>query len=227
MSAAMLPSPAPRLPDTGRFGRALLVGAVLEILLIGVLVYGIPQHPIMVKPQPKVIAIHMVKPAPKPIAKPKPKPTPKPKPVVHPKPIPLPRPIPKPAPKVLAAKIPVPTAPVIPAPLRPSPPPPPSPSPAVRQAALDEYAAMVRARVQTNLHIPEELRLMHLSGVTVVAFELTPGGQLLWARVSTSSGMHAVDRAAVRTVKTTSYPPFTKKMPHHDTVFTVDVHIRT
>ncbi|MBU2827546.1 energy transducer TonB, partial [Acidithiobacillus ferriphilus] len=136
------PSWAPQRPK-GHFGRALLIGAVLEVVLVGGLIWGgsnTPAPKLMVK---KIIAIHMVQPAP-----PKPKPVPPPpKPVVHPKPVPkpLPHPIPQPkpvvhhapAPKPLMAKTPLPTAPVVPPspPVTTPPPPPPAPSMAAREAA--------------------------------------------------------------------------------------------
>jgi len=46
------------------FGKALLIGAVLEALLIGSILFGNASKPIMVKPVPKIIAIHMINPAP-------------------------------------------------------------------------------------------------------------------------------------------------------------------
>jgi protein TonB len=181
------------------------------------------------------MAIHMIKPAP-----PKPKSVPSPpKPVVHPKPIqkPVPRPIPKPIPhpvvhhplplKPLLAKTPVPQTPVYTPPVTPPAPPPPAPSPAARQAAVDLYASKIRSLIQANLRIPEELRLMRLSGVTVVSFELTPQGRFLWARISRSSGIGTVDRTAEKTVGSIIYPAFSRKMPKTDTLFVVDVHIRT
>lgn len=220
----------------GNFGKALLVGALLEVLLIAGLVWmskpSTPPKPVV----KKIMAIHMVHPAP-----PQPKPVPPPpKPVVHPKPVPLPKPVPRPipkpqpvvqhtpAPKPLMAKTPLPTAPVVPpAPpvVPPAPPPPPAPSMAARQAALAEYAAMVRSRVQADAHVPEAVRLMHLSGTAVITFRLTPSGQLLWAKISQSSGVGPIDKAALQSVKEGSYPPFTKNMPKHATNFTVEVHL--
>jgi len=220
------------------FGKALLIGAVLEALLIGSILFGNASKPIMVKPVPKIIAIHMIHPAP---PKPQPKPVPPPpKPLVHPKPVPKPLPVPvsKPTPvpvvhhplppKPLLAKTAVAQAPVYSPPVTPPPPPTPaSPSPAARQAAVDLYASKIRSLIQANLRIPEELRLMRLSGVTVVSFELTPQGRLLWARISRSSGIGTVDRTAEKTVGSVIYPAFSRKMPKTDTLFVVDVHIRT
>jgi protein TonB len=94
-----------------------------------------------------------------------------------------------------------------------------------REAALSRYAAMVRAEVQARARVPETVRLMHLSGTAVIAFELTPSGDLLWARLSRSSGVGAIDRAALETVRAGSYPPFTRNMAKHNTVFDVEVHL--
>ena len=222
-------------PQRGHFGRALIAGAVLEALLMGGILWvgsrtPPPKHTV---PEKKIIAVHMVQPAP-----PKPLPIPPlPKPVVQPKPIPkpVPRPTPvpqpvihhTPAPKPLLAKAPTPTAPVYtpPAPTPPAPPPPPAPSPATQQNAIASYAALLRARVQAGTRVPEEVRLMHASGTAVIAFRLTPSGQLLSARVAQSSGVGPIDRAALRAVQEENYPPFTKDMPKHDMDFAVQVRL--
>jgi len=224
------------------FGRALLLGAVLEVGLLAGLLWISAQKSPPPPPKPKRIAIHMVEPPkPKPIP---PKPKPKPKPVVQPKPVPkpiphpVPRPIPHPVPhpvvhhqvtpKPLVAKAPLPTAPVVPpAPpvTPPAPPPPPAPSPALAQEAIAQYAAMVREQVQSQARVPEAVRLMHLSGTAVIRFELLPSGQLVWARLANSSGVGAIDRAALAAVKAGNYPPFTKNMPKKPTQFDVEVHL--
>ncbi|MDX5935831.1 TonB family protein [Acidithiobacillus thiooxidans] len=234
------PSWSPQGPEKseGHFGKALLVGAVLEIALLAGLLWISSAPP---PPKPvvkKIIAIHMVHPAP-PKPKPIPVPPPPPKPVVQPKPVPVPRPKPipqprpvvhhTPAPKPLMAKTPLPTAPVVPPapPVTPPapPPPPPAPSMAARQAALARYASLVRAQVQADAHVPEAVRLMHLSGTAFITFRLTPSGQLLWARITQSSGVAAINQAALKSVKEGNYPPFTKNMPKHATNFTVEVHL--
>ncbi|MHB8251017.1 energy transducer TonB [Acidithiobacillus ferruginosus] len=217
------------------FGRALIIGAIIEALMIGGLIYSHLSQPVTVKPKPKIMAIHMIKPAP-----PKPKPVPPPpKPVVHPKPIPkpvplppLPRPIPRPVvhhplpPKPLLAKTSAPQAPVYTPPVTPpAPPPPPAPSPAARQSAIDTYAAMLRTRVQANARVPDSVRMMHVGGTAVISFRLTPSGHLLSAQVAKSSGIGAINRAALKTVENTSFPPFIKKMPKHPMTFDVLVHL--
>ncbi|WP_291520447.1 energy transducer TonB [Acidithiobacillus sp.] len=233
MNTSTLSSPMQPVPlKKDYFGRALIIGAVLEALMIGGLIYSNWSQPVTIKPKPRIIAIHMVQPAP-----PKPKPTPPPpKPVVQPKP--TPKPVPKPTPrrvphpvqhhplppKPLLAKTPAPRLPVYAPPVTP-PAPPPTPSPAARQAAIDNYAAMLRARVQANARVPDSVRMMHVSGTAVISFRLTPSGHLLSAHVAQSSGIGAINRAALKAVEIASYPPFRKKMPKHDMTFNVQVHL--
>ena len=236
MNASTLSSPvqSPKFKKD-HFGRALMIGAVIEALMIGGLIYSNLSQPVTVKPKPKIMAIHMMKPAP-----PKPKPVPPPpKPVVHPKPVPkpvprppIPRPIPHPVvhhplpPQPLLAKKAVPQAPVYTPPVTPpAPPPPPAPSPAARQSAIDTYAAMLRTRVQTNARVPDSVRMMHVSGTATISFRLTPSGHLLSAQVARSSGIGAIDRAALKAVEDTSFPPFIRKMPQHPMTFDVLVHL--
>lgn len=220
------------------FGRALLIGAGLEMVLVGGLLW-LGAHIPAPKPLPvekKIIAVHMVQPAPslpkpvppapKPVVQPKPLPKPVPKAIVH---RPTPKPVlhPTPAPKPLLAKTPAPTAPVYTPPVAtpPAPPPPPAPSPATQQDAIASYAALLRARVQADTRVPEAVRLMHTSGTAVISFRLTPSGQLLSARVAQSSGVDPIDRAALQAVQGGSYPPFTKNMPTHAMAFAVQVHL--
>ncbi|MGC9239264.1 MAG: energy transducer TonB [Acidithiobacillus sp.] len=239
MSSPGMPRRGPK--TQGYFGRGLIVAALVEAGLIFALVWVSNQKSPPPPPKPKRIAIHMVQPAPpkpkpkpvppKPVVQPKPKPVPKPlpKPVPQPKPQPVIHHVPKPSPKPLVAKTPAPTAPVVPpsppvtAP--PPPPPPPAPSLSAQRTAMAEYASLVRARVQADTRVPEAVRLMHLRGTAIISFELTPSGRLVSARIAQSSGISAIDKAALAAVENTSYPPFTKDMPKHTTRFDVEVHL--
>ncbi len=78
----------PGRPPKDHFGRALVLGAVLEVLVVAAIVWVSDQKAPPPPPKPKRIAIHMVQP-------PKPKPVPKPKPKPKPKPIPVTKPVPK------------------------------------------------------------------------------------------------------------------------------------
>ena len=82
-----------------------------------------------------------------------------------------------------------------------------------------------RARVQANARVPDSVRMMYVSGTAVISFRLTPSGHLLSAHVTQSSGIGAINRAALKAVETASYPPFRKKMPKHDMTFNVHVHL--
>ncbi|MHB1581795.1 MAG: energy transducer TonB family protein [Acidithiobacillus sp.] len=69
------------------------------------------------------------------------------------------------------------------------------------------------------------LRTGAADGTTTISFRLTPSGHLLSAQVAQSSGIGAINRAALKTVEDTSFPPFTKKMPKHPMTFDVSVHL--
>ena len=72
---------------------------------------------------------------------------------------------------------------------------------------------MLRAR-QANARVPDSVHMMHVSGTAVISFRLTPSGHLPFARVAQSSGIGAINRAALNAVETASYPPLRKKMPN-------------
>ncbi|RCN59495.1 energy transducer TonB [Acidiferrobacter thiooxydans] len=164
-------------------------------------------------PKPPKPHVRPKPPPPHPVVRPKPQPVPpKPRPIVHHRPVPLPTPV---------KKVPPPRPKVVPRP--PTPPPPPPPSPAVVAQAVDRYAVMLRTRIQQGLVVPPRVAALRLSGKAVVAFELTPAGRLLWVRIMRSSGIGAIDRAALAAVRDRSYPPFTKSMPRRPTVFRVRV----
>jgi TonB family protein len=59
----------------------------------------------------------------------------------------------------------------------------------------------------------------------VITFRLTQSGQLLSAQVARSSGVVAVNRAALKTVKEIRFPPFPKDMPRHPITFEVSVNL--
>ncbi len=219
----------------GRFGRAVIVAAALEAALIGGLVWSGSRAPAKkAAPPRKIIAVHLERsrpPEPKAVAVP-----PKPvvnhrpaKPVSRPVAMPIPESVPMPMPvsSALLARTAAPAAPrvALPRAIRVPPPSAAAVTAVARETALDVYAARVRARVQANLRVPETIRLMRLSGRTEVTFELQPDGLLLWARIARTSGIGAVDRAALHTVKETEFPPFTQGMPDRDMNFDIDVHI--
>lgn len=186
------------------------------------------------KPKPKPLPL-----PPKPIAKPKPLPPPPPKPVAKPlpkapPPKPAPKPRPKPTPKPLPRKIvprakPTPVAPpkrIVKPVLQPVAHIVPSPSPAEVENALAAYLAILRARVQANLTIPVSIRMLGFSGRARVLIRLAPNGRLLVVSLARSSGIPPIDALALKTVRETSFPRFSAKMPKHPLAFTLGVIIR-
>lgn len=59
----------------------------------------------------------------------------------------------------------------------------------------------------------------------MISFRLTPSGHLLSAQVARSSGIVAVNRAALKTVEDIRFPPFIKDMPRHPLMFEVSIHL--
>lgn len=200
------------------FGRALTIALIVEALsLVGWFTYAYFAPPVHVGLKRSPMVVHMVT-LPRPLVKPKPivKHIPRPvRHVVH-HPVPLPRPAP-PKPVIRPRPVPPKPQPVVQ----------PRPVPvALAAQAVDQYAVMLRTRIQTGLHVPGEVRALGLSGAAVITFKLTPSGQLLWARVGHSSGMGPIDRACLAAVRARVYPPFTRHMPKHPMVFNVTVSMR-
>lgn len=209
---------SPRLP----FSRALGLALLLEVLVIASFVlYGLyHRSSVTVGLRRKPMAVHLVtlpkppppKVTPKPVPPvPKPQVRPIPRPVIHHRPVPLPVP-PKPIPPERVHQI--------------GPPPPPlapQPSPTVVAQAIDHYAVMLRTRIQAGLVVPKRIAALGISGRTIVAFKLTPAGQLLWARIAHSSGLGLIDRVSLAAVRSRTYPSFAKDMPHHAVIFHVSV----
>jgi protein TonB len=229
--------------ERSHFFAALAVAAVVELLIVLAAAYIARRAPRAVV-QPQVTIIHMVAP-PKPLP-----PPPKPAPVIPPKPLPPPPPLPLPAPKPVPLPLPkpppkpvprprqrppVPVKPkrVVPKPVQPpvpqAPPQPPSaPVPeAVQENALEAYAAVVHDAVQADLQVPATVALMHLSGVTRIALNISPDGSLRRAEVIASSGIPMIDQAALAKVRATKFPPFSGKMPNHAITIEISVQLRS
>lgn len=245
MASAVVNTILPPDPEQGshRFATALIAGVIVEMALIGALVWYGETHPAHPVPPPKkhVMAVQMVtlppppKVVPKPVVKPTPpKPMP-PKPVIHHTPPPPPAPHPKmvvppkpvPTPPAPPVKMAPPPKPVLPPKLAtpPAPPPPPPLSAAERVDLMGQYVAELRPLIQNQLHVPAELRAMGLSGTATVEFEVSPSGQVLWAKVIKPSPLSAVNRAAVAAVKSGNFPAFLKKMPKQNTVFEIPIEV--
>jgi protein TonB len=222
-----------------RFGRALLVAAVIEVVLL--MAFMRAPRPAMVV-RPSVVKLQMIQPAPVPKAPPAPPkpPLPKPPPPVPVTPVPVTPPVPKPLPAVRRAPaahshprpvVHTPPPPPMPTPVTPSPLPPapvmqaPVPSPAVAATALARYTGMVRDIVLSHVVVPAQIEESGLSGTCVLEFVLAPDGTLQSVSVATSSGLHAVDQAALDAIRASGFPAFLPDMPGHALTFTLPVHV--
>lgn len=172
-----------------------------------------PPKPKPPPPRPRPLPKPLPKPLPPP-PKPLPKPPPRP-----PRPRPMPRPQPRPVPRVVRDPQPRPSPP-------PAPPTRPGPTPAQVASIVMQYAAVLNARVQANLQVPGMIQMMHLSGRTLVELRVAPDGRLLQVSVARSSGIGAIDRAALAAVRGAGLPPFPDGMPRHPVTFTLVVRLR-
>lgn len=92
---------------------------------------------------------------------------------------------------------------------------------------LAHYTAQLNAAIQLDLRVPGMVRAMHLRGVAMVTFRLTPSGALRWAKLVRSSGIPLIDAAALAKVRSSAYPPFPPALPQHDTTFRIAVRFST
>jgi len=232
----------PPYQEPDRFGFALIAALLLEAAATLAFVQFANRAGPVANHRPRIMKIQMLAPPPKPKPlPPPPKPMPPPPKPLPPPPLPvappkpLPPPPPKPVPRPVARPIPRPIPrprPVKPAPhiVQPRPQPPPPAPPAISAAEIENatarYAAIVHSSVQADLQVPEMVTMMHLRGVTTVSIEIAPSGALLGVSVLHSSGAPPIDRAAIASVRTTRFPPFSAKMPHHPIEFTLQVKLR-
>lgn len=225
---------APRQPTLWpSFGAAL----TLEVAAVAALLAWLSLHP--AEPPLRVLPLEIeAAPAPTPPAPPPPSPN-KPPP-----PAPVPQPTQR-APRTAAApaSVPVPAPPLpvssapsevvatpqvqaaAPAPVAAPPAPPPPPPPAGPVGPSPEYIARVRAAVQAAFIYPPAAVAADFHGRTRVAFTLrgtTPAN----ARVLVGSGMGLVDRAALQSVRSASYPPPPQEMSQTESQFEVWVEFK-
>jgi protein TonB len=236
-----------------RFGflGSLAVAAVLETVLLAAILFVAPRVGVTAAPQPQRMRIALLAPPPPKPAPPEPKPKPPPPKPPPPKPPPPKPPPPKPVPAPPPPPpVPPPPPPPVPPPPRPVPrrvvhrpmprplhaetvraPPPPAPpthtapSPAVVASLVMQYAALLNAKVQAGLAVPQIVQMMHLSGAAVVAIDVAPDGRLIGVSVARPSGVEAIDRAALAAVRSTSLPPFPAGMADHAVVFHLTVRL--
>lgn len=238
--AELAPAPVTGREPPGRFGLALLAAAVLELAAIA-LIARMPRPAPPAPPAAARMVVHAATLAP-PTPPAPPPPAPKPPPLKPPPSLPTPVfPAPPPAPIPLPIIRPLPPGPrgaphirphqqVPPPPttaaLTPAPPTPPAPVNAAIQATETQlYAARLRAEVQQNLTVPDMVRMMAIDGTSRVSITVAPDGHLVAASLAASSGTASIDRAALASVRASSFPPFTPKMPPHPLTFVLDVHL--
>jgi len=76
-------------------------------------------------------------------------------------------------------------------------------------SALQGYLKEVRRLLEKHKDYPWMARRRNIQGVVVVVFTLGPGGQIMAARVSRSSGQDLLDEAAQNTIRRVGqFPPF-------------------
>ncbi|SFH70609.1 protein TonB [Collimonas sp. OK307] len=217
---------------SGAFALAILaelgIVAVVALMLAG----AVSSKPALSEPVP--ITLVSEEPAPPtPPAPPPPKPLPPvamPKPQVQPKTKAAPQ---KPAASAAAVPTPEP-APSAPAPVAEAPtafsepvPTPPAPPPAGNKDAPNaEYAAKVKAAVQAAVVYPPAALALHFAGRVRVEFHLrdSVAGQ---ARIVTASGVGMIDRAALASVQSASYPTPPADMQGKDHVYQVWVEFKS
>ncbi len=239
MSTA-LPGPGAPADHGGgdKFWRALVVAAIIEgVFVVGFVKYAATVGDKHGAQQPTVMKISIQQapkppPPPPPVPKTQPPPPPPPPPVPTPQRLPPPPPLPKPAPrpkpvlrKALPHTTPPPAAPVFHAP--PLPPAPALPSAEIQASAEQLYAAELNARVQSQLAVPEAVRMMGLSGTTYLAVTVAPSGAVLAVAVTQSSGAPPIDQAAAAAVRSAPLPAFSDKMPQHPITFNLIVRLST
>ena len=100
-----------------------------------------------------------------------------------------------------------------------------TPQVAARQSAMIRYAALLRALVQGSVLMQNLTQGKPVGGTAVISFRLAPSGHLLSARVTQGSGDAVVNRAALKAVMGTRFPPFIRNMPMHPMTFSVSVHL--
>ncbi|MGO8760487.1 MAG: energy transducer TonB [Desulfobaccales bacterium] len=76
-------------------------------------------------------------------------------------------------------------------------------------SALQGYLREIRRLLEKHKDYPQMARSRNIHGVVVVVFTIAPGGQIMTARVSRSSGHDLLDEAALNTIRRVGrFPPF-------------------
>ncbi|MDO9532066.1 MAG: energy transducer TonB [Deltaproteobacteria bacterium] len=76
-------------------------------------------------------------------------------------------------------------------------------------SALQGYLREIRRLLEKHKDYPQMARRRNIQGAVVVVFTIAPGGQIMAARVSRSSGHDLLDEAAQNTIRRVGqFPPF-------------------
>jgi len=104
----------------------------------------------------------------------------------------------------------------------PQPPAPPPPAPAASAEAVDRFQAAVRAAIQAAIVYPPAARMMNQQGRAKVAFTLE-SGHAENPRIAQSSGIPAIDTAAIAAVRDAAYPAPPRELAGKPLAFAVFV----
>jgi protein TonB len=181
-----------------RLGSYVLAAFLEVVLLAGI--WHFLERPAPKHDQDDTTEIAMVEAPPTPAPpKPVPPPPPPPKVIEPPKVVPkIFHVIPRPAPMVVPPM-------VLPPEITAPPPPPPPPAPAVNAEVVDRFHAEVFAAIQAAIVYPPTAKMMKQQGRAKVAFTLTHG-HAEGAQLIQSSGVAAIDTAALAAVRDATYP---------------------
>ncbi|MDE8348171.1 MAG: TonB family protein [Acidocella sp.] len=215
-------------PEPNRFGRALLIAALIEAVCILFMLHTTRPAPVVT---PATVQLKILPPAPLPVAVKPPPPVPQP-PAPKPPPV-VPMPVVTPPPPLKHSAIqhhviqhvapppPPTTSPQLPVtPLTAAPP----PAAVTQQSLLARYIGQVRAIVDSNLVVPQEIIDSENSGDCILAFTISPEGTLLSAHILTPSSIQPVNEAALDALRASHLPAFLPGMNQTPMSFTLPVH---
>ena len=238
MSAVLQHAPQRwREPHDGqRWPLAAGAALLLEVAIIGALLWVADHDSAPPPPAPMQIVLESPQPAPKTLApplptpaqpKPLPRPTPKPKVRIHkeiprarPKPVVQPPPTPAP-PKIEAPPAPAAeTKPAMAVPVPPAPSVPPAPHAPEIASVKATFEAELRSAIQAAVRYPEAAKLMKLTGKAQVAFDYRDG-QITHLRIVASSGTDLLDRGALQAVRNALFPATPKELQGQSMAFDI------
>ena len=238
MSAVLQHAPQRwREPHDGqRWPLAAGAALLLEVAIIGALLWVADHDSAPPPPAPMQIVLESPQPAPKTLApplptpaqpKPLPRPTPKPKVRIHkeiprarPKPVVQPPPAPAP-PKIEAPPAPAAeTKPAMAVPVPPAPSVPPAPHAPEIASVKATFEAELRSAIQAAVRYPEAAKLMKLTGKAQVAFDYRDG-QITHLRIVASSGTDLLDRGALQAVRNALFPATPKELQGQSMAFDI------